>query len=61
MQSSTKRHLINLGVKVAEEKKKTLAVASYNSWNIFRKLRTTIFQDADKKGCHNSKVNNQYF
>ena len=34
--------------------KKTLAI--YNSWRIFRYLRTTIFQTGNKKACHNSVI-----
>ena len=55
IQSSSKGHLINLPRSQAEEN------TSYNSWSIFRNLRTTIFQTENKKACNNSKVNIQYF
>ena len=50
-QSSSKRHLINLRIKVEEN-----TSCSYNSRNIFRNLRATIFQNKNKKSFQNSKV-----
>ena len=45
------RHLINLESSWKKH---------FNSWSIFRNLRTAIFQNENKKVSHSSKINNQY-